>query len=110
MEVHVPRAKPKKEKRRDARVSQPRRVASDRESPNVRTAPTLEPQHDFAECLTIDDVARLLKVSKGRAYELVRTGILPSVRLGRSVRIAGAQLRTFLSRGGRGLEAEPEPQ
>lgn len=107
----MPRAKQRVRKgRRDGSASQPRRVASQRESPNAVTAPTLEPQHDFAECLTIDDVSRLLKVSKGHAYELVRTGILPSVRLGRSVRIAGAQLRAFLSNGGRGLEAELEPQ
>src|SRR4029453_4180051 len=41
-----------------------------------------------AELLTIKDVARLLKVAKARAYELTRTAVIPSVKVGeRQVRV-----------------------
>ena len=39
------------------------------------------------QLLTMDEVAVILGVSRGRAYELGRHGILPVVRLGRQVRV-----------------------
>ncbi len=45
-----------------------------------------------ATLLTIPEVAKLLRVNTARAYELARTGAIPSVRLGRQVRVSHAAL------------------
>ena len=37
--------------------------------------------------LTVEEAAKLLRVSRGSAYEAVRTGELPSVRIGRRILI-----------------------
>ena len=50
--------------------------------------------------LTIPEVAELLSVSTPRAYELARRGIIPSVRLGRQVRVHPAELDRWISEGG----------
>ncbi len=54
--------------------------------------------------LRIDDVAELLDVSRARAYELVRAGLLPVVRLGRQIRVDPAKLEAWLDAGGVGLK------
>ena len=36
--------------------------------------------------ITADDLAGLLEVSRARIYELAREGLLPAVRLGRTIR------------------------
>ena len=38
--------------------------------------------------LTVDEVAELLRISRGSAYEAVRTGQIPSVRIGRRIIIS----------------------
>jgi excisionase family DNA binding protein len=50
--------------------------------------------------LTIPEVAKRLKVSDYRAYELARQGILKSVRLGKSVRVKPSAIDDYLSRHG----------
>jgi excisionase family DNA binding protein len=55
------------------------------------------------ELLTADEVARLLRVRKARAYELVRLKIFPSdvsIRIGRQVRFSKIALQKFLAGGG----------
>jgi len=37
--------------------------------------------------LTIPEVAKMLKIGKVKAYELARQGVIPSIRLGRAVRV-----------------------
>ena len=54
--------------------------------------------------LTVDEVARLLKIRVGRTYELCRSGILPVVRVGRQVRVDGDSLREWIKAGGSGLD------
>ena len=44
-----------------------------------------------------------LGVSKQVAYRLLREGIVPSVRLGRSVRVSEDAFHQFIQEGGRGL-------
>ena len=51
--------------------------------------------------LTVDQVAEVLLVGKQRVYELCRLGILPHIRLGRSVRFDASQLESFVISGGR---------
>lgn len=43
------------------------------------------------------EVARLLGVSRSRAYELIASGVLPSVRIGRSIRVPLAALRAWIA-------------
>ena len=43
--------------------------------------------------MTVREVADALRIGRARCYELIRLGEIPSVRLGRSVRVPVAQLR-----------------
>jgi len=47
--------------------------------------------------LTVEEAAEILKVSRGTAYEAVRTGEIPSVRVGRCIRIPRAALDRMLA-------------
>ena len=53
--------------------------------------------------LTIPDVAEVLRVRPPRAYELVREGVLPAVRIGRQIRVSEDILRAWIARGGQPL-------
>lgn len=48
--------------------------------------------------LRVEEAARLLDISRGLAYELIARGELPSVRLGRLVRIPRHALEMWLDR------------
>ena len=50
--------------------------------------------------LTIPQVAKRLKVSDYRAYELARQGILKSVRFGKSVRVKPSAIDEYVSQHG----------
>ena len=52
-----------------------------------------------AEMLRVADVAEVLKVSRDKAYELVNSGAIPSVRLGEKlIRVPAFGLRQWISR------------
>jgi excisionase family DNA binding protein len=53
--------------------------------------------------LHANDVAEMLGVSTARVYELARTGILPSVRIGRQVRFSAASIGAWIQNGGASL-------
>jgi excisionase family DNA binding protein len=55
------------------------------------------------QLLKANQVAALLGVSQARAYELMREGIVPTVRLGRQVRVSSNALDDFISGGGKSL-------
>jgi excisionase family DNA binding protein len=65
------------------------------------------------DLLNIEELSHILRVSKQRAYELCRTGIVPHVRLGRQIRVDPEQLQEWLTEGGRALPGgwrrEPAP-
>lgn len=42
------------------------------------------------------EVAEVLGIGRSRAYELIREGQLPTVRLGRSVRVPADRLREWI--------------
>lgn len=48
----------------------------------------------------VPEVARILDISEQRVYELIRAGMLPSVRLGRQVRVDREALEEFIKSGG----------
>jgi excisionase family DNA binding protein len=52
------------------------------------------------ELLTIPHVAQRLGVSPQRAYELARLRLIPTVRLGRQLRVDPGRLEEFIQGGG----------
>ncbi|MFN0154675.1 MAG: helix-turn-helix domain-containing protein [Gaiella sp.] len=61
----------------------------------VRPSPgqTLEP------LLSVNDTAALLRTTRSTVYELIRSGDLRPVRVGRRLRFRPADIETYLSRG-----------
>lgn len=53
---------------------------------------------DLPLTLTVTELAAALRCSRGLAYELVRSGAISSVRLGRAIRVPRAALLDFLER------------
>jgi excisionase family DNA binding protein len=47
--------------------------------------------------LTVEEAAKALRISRGAAYEAVRTNELPHVRIGRTIRVPRAALLAFLN-------------
>ena len=54
--------------------------------------------NDGPMLLTVPETARLLRISRNLAYELVARGELPAVRLGRVIRIPRSELDDWLER------------
>ena len=48
------------------------------------------------EYLKVPEVAEVLRIARSRAYELVAEGEIPSVRIGRSVRVSRKELERWL--------------
>jgi excisionase family DNA binding protein len=48
------------------------------------------------EWLKVPEVAEVLRIARSRAYELVAEGKIPSVRIGRSVRVNRRELDRWL--------------
>jgi len=44
--------------------------------------------NEFEDVVTVSELAEMLKVGRNTAYELVRAGIIPSVRVGRQIRVS----------------------
>lgn len=49
----------------------------------------------------VEEAAQFLGVSRARAYELARLGIVPCIRLGKTVLFDPEQLAAFMSNGGK---------
>lgn len=52
---------------------------------------------DSPDLLTVDEVADLLRIGRNQAYQAVHSGEIPSIRLGRSIRIPKAGLERLLA-------------
>lgn len=50
------------------------------------------------EWLKVGEVAQELRVARSRAYDLVATGEIPAVRIGRSVRVNRNELERWLEK------------
>lgn len=48
--------------------------------------------------LTVEEAAELLRISRGSAYEAVRTGEIPSIRIGRRIIISRQLLLDSITR------------
>jgi putative molybdopterin biosynthesis protein len=53
----------------------------------------VDEQHEW---LKVPEVAKVLRIARSRAYELVARGEIPSVRIGRSVRVGRRELERWL--------------
>lgn len=47
--------------------------------------------------LTVEEAARQLSIGRTKAYELISTGDLPSIRIGRAVRVSLSDLREWVN-------------
>ena len=52
------------------------------------------------ELLTVPEVAKVLKLTEARVYELVRRGKVDAVRIGKAVRISRSTLERLIKEGG----------
>lgn len=57
--------------------------------------------HDL-RLVTAEEVAIRLGVTRQRVYDMVRQGLVPSVRLGRSLRFSTSAIGDWIDRGGQG--------
>ena len=63
-------------------------------------------QHRLEQLLTINDVGRVLGISRGSVYALIRSGELVPIRVGERARFDPADVREYLERR---REAERAP-
>ncbi|MGE5483680.1 MAG: helix-turn-helix domain-containing protein [Ignavibacteriales bacterium] len=61
------------------------------------------------DALTVEETAKVLRISRGLAYSLVREGQIPSVKLGRVIRVPRAGLEALLNGQTSGTAAAPRP-
>ncbi|XID90463.1 helix-turn-helix domain-containing protein [Paenibacillaceae bacterium WGS1546] len=52
---------------------------------------------------TLPEVAKILGITKERAYAVARSGLLPTVRIGRQIRVERQQLDRWIEKGGKGF-------
>jgi excisionase family DNA binding protein len=56
----------------------------------------VNPTDDLPRVLTIPEAARVLRVSRGVAYEAARTGEIPTVRIGRRILVPTSRLLALI--------------
>lgn len=54
---------------------------------------------DLMKLLTVTEVAELLKLSKCKVYALAKSGEIPTVKIGGSIRVIQEELETSLKGG-----------
>ena len=52
--------------------------------------------NDLPAALTVEEAASICRIGRSSAYEGVRTGEIPSIRVGRSIRVPTARLLEML--------------
>ncbi|WP_295765146.1 helix-turn-helix domain-containing protein [uncultured Oscillibacter sp.] len=60
-------------------------------------ASTIRNINDLPLVLTVSDISEILVIGKNTAYELVRSGRIKSVQVGRQIRIPKSALLEYLS-------------
>jgi excisionase family DNA binding protein len=46
--------------------------------------------------ITVEEAGRLLRISRGKAYAMAASGELPTIRMGRSVRVRRDRMEAWL--------------
>lgn len=57
------------------------------------------PAPDAVKLLTVEQVAERLACSPSKVYRMARTGLMPSVKVGGSVRVSSLELAEWIGRG-----------
>ena len=57
----------------------------------------LETNSQFTNLLTGDEIAKILHVSRAYAYQLMRLKQIPTIKIGRSVRVRPEDLERFIA-------------
>jgi excisionase family DNA binding protein len=55
--------------------------------------------NELPAVLTVPEAAELLRIGRGAAYEAIRRGDIPSIRIGRSLRVPRCQIVELLEGG-----------
>lgn len=53
---------------------------------------------NFNDMVTVTELADMLKVGRNTAYELVRAGTVPSIKIGRQMRVSKQSVIDYISR------------
>ena len=54
----------------------------------------------YGDVVTVEELAKMLKIGRNTAYELVRSGVIPSIRIGRQIRVSKQAIAAHLSQTG----------
>ncbi len=54
---------------------------------------------DAPDLLTVPEVAKLLRIGKNQAYEAVKRGDIPSIKIGKTIRIPKHHIANWLLEG-----------
>ncbi len=55
-------------------------------------------EHGGMELLKVAEIQKLLKLSKGKTYQLVNMKTFPTVRIGRAIRVPRGALETWIKK------------
>jgi len=75
-----------------------KRPASSEEQARTGSAPEQEGTAPLPRLLTLAEAAKVLRIGRTSAYERVRSGELPALRIGRAIRIPEPALRDWIDR------------
>jgi excisionase family DNA binding protein len=64
---------------------------------------------EMSEVLTVEEAATVLRIGRSAAYEGVRTGEIPAVKVGRSIRIPRCRLAALLGKNDPTNTTDPAP-
>ena len=68
------------------------------DSVNDRSTTEYHSESDLPVMMTIQELAKFLRVSRNTAYSFVNTGVIPSVKIGRQTRIYREDVIRFVQR------------
>jgi len=51
----------------------------------------------YGDVVTVNELAKMLKIGRNTAYELVRAGNVPSIKIGRQIRIPKTGIISYLT-------------
>ena len=60
----------------------------------------MRPEQHEPSVLTVPEVARALRIGRNHAYELIRDGRLPALRIGRAIRVPRAAVERLIAQAG----------
>lgn len=74
----------------------------------ARHRPNLSDDREWPFHLSVPQVAKILGISDAKAYQMARNGDLPTIKMGKSIRIPRSRFKEWLdkqSQGGTGSES-----